>query len=70
MSNKPAERFRVTEIAKCICNARRFLVDDLVESDTIRAHVGNLNPHDMAHQAVRKHLQREQESWKAKEKTK
>lgn len=59
------ERFAVTEIEPCMCGMRVFLVFDRQEGDTQRAHVGNLNPYDKGHDAVRAILRAEREKMRA-----
>lgn len=56
------ERYRITEMQLCVCGTRRFQVEDTHEGDVSFAHVGNLNPHDAGHRAVRALLNREREA--------
>lgn len=59
------DRFAVTEIEPCMCGMRVFLVFDRQEGDTQRAHVGNLNPYDKGHDAVKAILRAEREKMRA-----
>jgi hypothetical protein len=47
------ERFKVVEVGKCSCGARRFEVTDwAADGEVVPVHVGHLNPRDLAHNAV------------------
>lgn len=56
-----AERFAITEEPVCTCGMRVFTVHDRILHEDIRAHVGGLDPYNMAHDAVRAFLKAERE---------